>query len=85
MIETIRDFHLISDLVATSGQPTPEQFSIIFEAGYQIVINLATSSSSNALANEGEIVTDLGMVCVHIPVLWDKPQIKDVQRFFRVM
>ncbi|MEO0836392.1 MAG: protein tyrosine phosphatase family protein [Cyanobacteria bacterium J06642_3] len=85
MIETIRDFHLISDAVSTSGQPTPEQFSIIFEAGYQIVINLATSSSDNALANEGEIVTDLGIVYVHIPVLWDNPQLQDIQRFFRVM
>ena len=85
MIETIPDYYSVSNAVASSGQPTPEQFSLISQAGYQIVINLATSNSTNALANEGAIVTDLGLVYVHIPVLWQNPQIEDVIKFFKVM
>ena len=69
MIETIRDYYQISDFLATSGQPTAQQFLLIAQAGYHAVINLAMSSSTNALANEGVIVTDLGMVYVQIPVV----------------
>ncbi|HEY9770801.1 MAG TPA: hypothetical protein V6C71_20310 [Coleofasciculaceae cyanobacterium] len=39
--------HQISDLLATSQQPTAQQFSLIAQAGYYAVINLAMSSSTN--------------------------------------
>lgn len=84
-MKNIRDYHQISDRLATSGQPTPQEFSLISQAGYQVVINLATSSSTNAIDNEGVIVTDLGMVYIHIPVVWKNPELKDVEMFFRVM
>ena len=85
MIESIKDYYKISDVLATSGQPTPGEFALIVRAGYQVVINLATSSSTNALANEGTIVTDLGMVYIQIPVIWEHPQLQDVTLFFKVM
>jgi protein tyrosine phosphatase (PTP) superfamily phosphohydrolase (DUF442 family) len=85
VIETICDYYQISDRLATSGQPTPPEFASIAQAGYQAVINLATSNSTNALANEGIIVTDLGIVYVQIPVIWDAPKLKDVETFFKIM
>ena len=85
MIENIRDYHPVNHCLATSGQPTPEQFSAIAQAGYRVIINLAVSSSTNALENEGAIVTDLGMVYIHIPVVWDNPKLEDVKLFFKVM
>ncbi|MEY2856869.1 MAG: hypothetical protein RLZZ74_1181 [Cyanobacteriota bacterium] len=85
MIQTIRDYYQISDRLATSGQPTPQQFAFIAQAGYQVVINLATSNSTNALAEEGIIVTDLGIIYVQIPVIWDEPKLKDVEIFFKIM
>jgi protein tyrosine phosphatase (PTP) superfamily phosphohydrolase (DUF442 family) len=85
VIETIRDYYQISDRLATSGQPTPQEFTSIAQAGYQAVINLATSNSTNALAEEGIIVTDLGMIYVQIPVIWDAPKLKDVEIFFKIM
>jgi protein tyrosine phosphatase (PTP) superfamily phosphohydrolase (DUF442 family) len=85
VIETIRDYYQISDRLGTSGQPTPQEFVSIAQAGYQVVINLATSNSTNALANEGILVTDLGMVYVQIPVIWDAPKLKDVETFFKIM
>ena len=71
--------------MATSGQPTRQQFELIKEAGYQIVINLAMSCSTNAIANEGAIVTDLGLVYVQIPVVWENPTLEDVKLFFSIM
>ena len=85
MIENIRDYHLISNRASTSGQPTPAQFSLIAQARYQAVINLALSSSTNALLDEGAIVTDLDMVYVHIPVVWEHPTLEDVKLFFNLM
>ncbi|MBE9045364.1 protein tyrosine phosphatase family protein [Pleurocapsales cyanobacterium LEGE 10410] len=92
MIEKIRDYYPINleksdkaDSLATSGQPTPKQFSLIAQAGYQAVINLALPSSTDALVNEGAIVTNLGMVYVHIPVVWEEPKLEDVKLFFEVM
>lgn len=84
-MEQSKNYYLITDHIATSGQPTIEQFSEIAQAGYQIVINLALPSSDNALADEGAIVTRLGMVYIHIPVIWNDPKIEDLQFFCEVM
>ena len=84
-ISTIENYYQINDRLATSGQPTVEEFKLIADSGYEIVINLAMSSSTNAIANEGAIVTDLGMVYVQIPVVWENPRIEDVELFFAVM
>ena len=84
-MKSISDYYQIDQNLATSGQPTPEQFQLIADAQYKIVINLAMSDSTNALKNEGAIVTDLGMVYVHIPVVWENPRLEDVQLFFNAM
>jgi protein tyrosine phosphatase (PTP) superfamily phosphohydrolase (DUF442 family) len=84
-IEDIYNFLKLSDSIATSGQPTEEQFSAIKEAGYQVVVNLALPESPNALPDEKKVVLAQGMQYVHIPVLWENPTIEDVARFFTVM
>lgn len=84
-LEAIRAFAKISDQVGTSGQPTIEQFVDIKSAGYELVVNLALPTSTNALPDEAEIVTSLGMEYIHIPVDWETPQVDDALRFFEVM
>lgn len=84
-LEAIRAFAKISDQVGTSGQPTIEQFVDIKSAGYELVINLALPTSTNALPDEAEIVTSLGMEYIHIPVNWETPQVDDALSFFEVM
>ncbi|MBW4631645.1 MAG: protein tyrosine phosphatase family protein [Iphinoe sp. HA4291-MV1] len=84
-IEDIYNYLKISDLIATSGQPTKEQFSGIQQAGYQIVVNLALPESANALPEEKQIVEAQGMQYVHIPVVWEKPTLENVNEFFSVM
>ena len=85
MIEKIRDYYQIDEYLATSGQPTPPQFASIAQAGYRVIINLATSRSTNALENEGVLVTDLNLIYVQIPVLWDEPKLSDVEAFFNII
>lgn len=84
-IEEIYNFLNLSDSIATSGQPTEEQFSAIKDSGYQVVVNLALPESPNALPDEKKVVEAQGMQYVNIPVIWDNPTIEDVARFFSVM
>jgi protein tyrosine phosphatase (PTP) superfamily phosphohydrolase (DUF442 family) len=84
-IEDIYNFLRISDSIATSGQPTEKQFSAISDSGYQVVVNLALPESLNALPHEREIVENLGIQYVHIPVIWENPTFDNVERFFGVM
>jgi protein tyrosine phosphatase (PTP) superfamily phosphohydrolase (DUF442 family) len=84
-IEAIDNFLRLSDSIATAGQPTEAQFSLIKAGGYQVVINLALRESPNALLNEREVVEALGMQYVQIPVIWEMPTLADLDHFFTVM
>jgi len=84
-IEDIYNFLKLSDAIATSGQPTEEQFPTIRESGYQIVVNLALPESPNALPDEKQVVEAQGMQYKNIPVVWDNPTLEDVAQFFSIM
>ena len=84
-ITEIFQYRAISDALRTAGQPTEEQFRALREAGVEAVINLALPTSDNALANEGSIVTGLGMAYVHIPVDFKAPTSADFRTFCGVM
>jgi hypothetical protein len=53
--------------------------------GVHVVINLALPSSSNALPREAELVTGQGLSYMHIPVVWEKPELSQLQLFFDVL
>jgi protein tyrosine phosphatase (PTP) superfamily phosphohydrolase (DUF442 family) len=84
-LEEITNFLRISDAIGTAGQPTAAQFAAIKAAGYEVVVNLAMPDSTNALPNEGELVAEQAMDYVHIPVVWERPTIRDLEQFFEVM
>ena len=84
-IRQIQAFRLLPDRVGTAGQPTAVQFADIKAAGYQSVVNLAPVHSTDAIPEEAELVTQLGMEYVHIPVDWETPSLDDLTRFFNVM
>lgn len=84
-LESIRNYRRISDRLASSGQPEEHQIKYIARANYQAVINLAMPNSDNAIPEEGNIVTALKMVYVHIPVPFEEPGLDHLRVFFRVM
>jgi len=84
-IEEIRGFLRLDDRVATSGMPRPEHFAAMRAAGFSVVINLALPTSDNAMANEGELVSQQGMTYVQIPVNFERPTPADFEQFRRVM
>lgn len=85
MLDRITNYIQLTPTIATSGQPTVPQFSWIADAGYRCVINLAMPDSDDAIATEGRIVTELGMIYIHIPVPFDRPTPQHLRQFMGVM
>ncbi len=65
--------------------PTAEQMKEVAEAGVQVVINLALTTSPGALPDEDKVVKSLGMKYIHIPVEWNSPTKQNLDDFFTVM
>lgn len=84
-LQSIFNYLPISSHLTTSGQPTAEQFKTIANNGFKLVINLAPHGAENALENEADIVTSLGMQYTNIPVDFDNPQQKDFEQFVAIM
>ena len=80
-LEAIYNYLPISAQLATSGQPTTNQFSAIQRAGYSIIINLAPANVENALPNEAAVVASLGMNYINIPVNFSNPSQQDFEKF----
>lgn len=84
-MDHIRAYYRIDDRIATSGQPTAEQFAEIAKTGYAVVINLALPTSTHAIKDEAALVQALGMAYISIPVSWESPQLTDLQEFYEAM
>lgn len=81
----ILNYAKIDDAISTSGQPRAEQFAAIGAQGFRNVVNLALPTSDNAIADEGSIVTGLGMNYFHLPVPWETPSAAQFEKFSRLM
>ena len=84
-LATIYNMLAIDEHLGTSGQPTSAQLAAIKEAGYDVVINLATGTTPRDLPNEAEIVAMQSMEYIHIPVVWEHPTAVDFARFCEAM
>ncbi len=84
-LSNLPNFLLLPNGIATSGQPSPAQFAVIKNAGYELVINLAAPNASNFLPNESDIARQNGLEYVHIPVEWNAPQIEEARDVFRLL
>ncbi len=82
VIPPMRDFLLIEPDLYTAGQPTRDQIKWLGEQKFEVVINLATAKSPDAISDEQDVVMENGMAYVHIPVDWEAPQKEDLQKFF---
>lgn len=85
-IETIRNYRLVDDRLATSGQPSEEHLKVIAATGYEVVINLALHDDPRySLPNETATVQSLGMKYIHIPVQFSCPTEESLLTFFEAM
>jgi protein tyrosine phosphatase (PTP) superfamily phosphohydrolase (DUF442 family) len=85
MIENIYNYLKLNDILFSSGMPTLQQVSSIFENGVQVVINLATSKSEGWMSNEKELVEAQNITYYSILVDWDNPTMKELNEFMNIM
>lgn len=64
----IHNYHQYDEKLAAAAQPTAEQLAELKAQGWEVVVNLAPTTTRNALPNEASIVENLGMDYVHFPV-----------------
>ncbi len=83
-LEAVRNFQVVSDRLASSGQIGYDQVPLLREQGYEVVINLAIADEERN-GREGFFVAQEGLTYVHIPVDWNEPRLTDVRLFFDVM
>jgi protein tyrosine phosphatase (PTP) superfamily phosphohydrolase (DUF442 family) len=84
-IEDIRNFVLVSEDLATSGQPSEPQMQDVARAGFDVVVNLGLLDPRYCLADEAGLVESLGMTYRHLPVDFTAPRLEDLDMFFDVM
>ena len=84
-MEKLLNFCQLTENIATSGQPTKEQFRTIAEQGYTNVVNLAMHDSDNAIKDEGNLVASMGMSYFHLPVPFERPTAEHVKKFIGLM
>ena len=81
----ILNYVKINELISTSGQPKIEELELIANEGFEVVINLAVPTTSNALENEDKIVSSLNMSYIYIPVDFENPKISDLKLFLNIL
>lgn len=84
-LSDIFHFQATTETLGTAGQPTAAQFEAVKDAGYEVVINLAMGNTRRDLANEPQLMSELGLDYVHIPVEFEQPTAADLDEFFEAM
>ncbi|MFA6630466.1 MAG: protein tyrosine phosphatase family protein [Sulfuricurvum sp.] len=84
-LNNILNYMQITENIASSGQPLESEFAVIASAGYDVIINLAMPNSQNAIPSEGHLVTSNNMIYIHIPVLFDAPELFHLESFINIM
>jgi len=82
-VESIENFHKVSDKVATGGQPTPEQVTALADAGFNAVVNLREDSEYNDGA-QFRAARTAGIRFVRVPVSMTNPTDASVSKFLAV-
>jgi len=75
----------IYDWLWTSGQLSETDIQQLPGLGFDTVINLALPTSTNALENEAELITNLHMNYFQIPVEWELPEVEQFLLFVKLL
>lgn len=77
--------HQVFDWLWSSGQLSERDVEGLSALGIDVVVNLALPTSSNALPGEAEFITRQRIAYVQIPVLWEKPELIQLEQFFGIL
>jgi protein tyrosine phosphatase (PTP) superfamily phosphohydrolase (DUF442 family) len=80
-IEDIKNFSLLSPVLASAGMPSDSELILVQQSGYQHIINLIPGDFSDEKKN----ITALAMSFDQIAVDWNEPRLADFKHFVRLM
>jgi protein tyrosine phosphatase (PTP) superfamily phosphohydrolase (DUF442 family) len=81
----ITNYYTINEKLACSGQPKEDQLKSLADEGFKTVVNLGLKDKDYSLPDEQGAVTQYGMNYYHIPVVFNKPNITQLDEFIRIM
>ena len=81
----IINFRQYSDNFSSAGQPTREQFQVLADQGFERIVYIAFTNNTNALPDADQVVKNLGMEYMQIPVSFDNPLLDDFYAFAESM
>lgn len=84
-LEDISNYREYSPSFASSGQPSKKQLRLVKDAGYERIVYIAFTNSGKAFDDEDQVVKELGMDYIQIPVVWDAPTESDFYAFAGAM
>jgi protein tyrosine phosphatase (PTP) superfamily phosphohydrolase (DUF442 family) len=81
----IRNFVLVSETLATAGQPSEAQLMEVAASGFELVVNLGLLDPRYCLPDEAGTAARLGLAYQHVPVDFKAPALADFLRFERIL
>ena len=81
----IHNFFQYSHNIACAGLPKEDEFILIKELGYEVVISLSMPSDSVTIENEDLILSNLDIPYFHLPVDANNPKEKDFEQFLLLL
>jgi len=84
-IENILNYKKNDDKLSTSGQPREEEFKLIAQAGFEVIINIRPEFEMLYVFDERKIVSSLGLDYYQIPITFDSLNKETLVNFFDVL
>ncbi len=84
-LQDIKAVQFNDGTIITSGLPSEAEFSLLQQAGVDLVINLIPTGNASGHDNEAELVAKTGMQYQQIDVDWQQPTTANVEQFLGIM
>lgn len=84
-IKDITNYLQIKPWLGTAGMPRADQLKLVADQGFEVVINLALAESPGAILDEAERLALMGLEYIHIPVVWESPELSNFESFISIM
>ena len=84
-LSEIKNYVEYSPTFSSAGQPNIEQLELLKDEGFERVVYIAFTNSKGAIANEDQVVKELGMDYLQVPVVWETPLKSDFYAFAGAM
>lgn len=84
-LENIANFKKNNNNLSTSGQPTENEFKLIGDNDFKVVVNIRPESEMMSVFDEKSIVENLGLKYYQIPMTFDTLNNELLTKFFEMM